>query len=163
LVLLDSTHVDEREPIHPPGDGWLPRFPRFEPALASVLWHVGFLRLTMRKGELTPFEPRSFAEAMKELDYESLLEARSVKSLGAMPLLVLTAGRHRVNPPENPVEVIQQTRFEARWIEAQQQLARLSARGEQRVFPEAGHNLMKDRPRDVLDAIQDVVAQARAQ
>lgn len=39
--------------------------------------------------------------------------------------------------------------------------ARLSTRGEQRVFPEARHNLLLDRPKDVLEAIRDVVDQTR--
>jgi hypothetical protein len=55
-----------------------------------------------------------------------------------------------------------QNRREAAWIEAQKQLVRLSSRGEQRVFPEAKHDLASARPKDVLQAIRDVVDLARA-
>jgi len=161
LVLVDSTHVDERERLTPLGDGYLPYFPRLLPALAQVLRPIGFLRMFMPRRELTPFEPRTLAESFKEMDYESLLEARAVRNLGDLPLIVLTAGRHRITPPDNPVDARRQRTWEANWIEAQQQLARLSTRGEQRVFPEAGHNLMRDRPWEVLDAIREVVAKAR--
>jgi len=162
MVLMDSTHIDEREPITPLGGGYLPYIPRLIPTVAQVLRPVGFLRLAFPKSELTPFEPRTLAESFKEMDYESLLEARAVRSLGDIPLLVLTAGRHRINPPDNPGDARKQRIWEAHWIEAQQQLARLSTRGEQRVFPDASHNLLHDRPREVLDAIHEVVREARA-
>ncbi|MBV8732045.1 MAG: alpha/beta hydrolase [Acidobacteriia bacterium] len=162
LVLVDSTHMDEGDPIQPPGGGWLPYFPRLEPALAQVLRPVGVLRMSMPRQELTPFEPRTMAESAKELLYESLLEARAVRSLGDIPLIVLTAGRHRIKPPQNPVEAREQRDWEARWIAAQRQLAQLSTHGEQRVFPEASHNLLRDRPRDVMNAIHEVVELARS-
>jgi hypothetical protein len=38
----------------------------------------------------------------------------------------------------------------------------LSSRGEQGLFPEAKHDLASDRPKDVLQAIRDVVDLARA-
>lgn len=74
----------------------------------------------------------------------------------------MTAGRHRINPPDNPIEARLQNQREAAWIEAQKQLVRLSSRGEQRVFPEAKHDVALDRPKDVLQAIRDVVDRARA-
>jgi pimeloyl-ACP methyl ester carboxylesterase len=162
LVLVDSTHVDESEPIRPPGGGWLPYFPSLQPVLAQILLPIGVLRIMRPRKELTPFEPRTMAESTKELLYESLFEARAVRSLGDIPLIVLTAGRHRINAPENPTQARAQRDWEARWIAAQRQLAQLSTRGEQRVFPEASHNLLRDRPREVMKAIHDVVAQVRA-
>jgi pimeloyl-ACP methyl ester carboxylesterase len=161
MVLIDSSHIDEEDRIQPPGDGFLPYFPRLIPTLAQVLRPIGILRLLLANNQLTAFEPRTFAESTKEMFYESLVEARAVRSLGDIPLIVLTAGRHRVNPPENPIEARQQRAWEKKWIEAQKQLARLSTHSQQRVFPEAGHDLTRDRPRDVLDAIHEVVAQAR--
>ena len=161
MVLIDATHFDERERILPPGGGWLPYLPGLLPALGRWSERVGLVRLAMPRTQINPFEPRTLVESLKELDYPSALEARQVQTLGNLPLVVLTAGRHRGSPPENVVEARQQQRFEARWIEAQQQLARLSSRGEQRVFPEAGHNLLRDRPLDVADAIREMVQAAR--
>jgi len=129
--------------------------------VAKLLRPIGIPRLILPPAEMTPFEPRTFVESSKEMDYESALEARAVRDLGDIPLIVMTAGRHRINPPDNPVDAVTQSRWERQWIEAQEQLVRLSTRGQQRVFPEAGHNLPRERPQDVLDAIQDVLAQAR--
>lgn len=98
---------------------------------------------------------------MKEMDYESLVEARAVRTLGDIPLIVLTAGRHRILPPENPADARLERVREAEWMEAQVQLARLSTRGQQWRFPDASHNLPRDRPRDVLEAIRQVSFQAR--
>jgi pimeloyl-ACP methyl ester carboxylesterase len=163
IVLVDSSHVDEADPIQPPGDGFLPYYPRLIPALAQVLRPIGVLRLTLRNNILrSAFEPRTFAESSKEMFYESLVEARAVRSVGDIPLIVLTAGRHRVNPPENPIQAREQRVWEAKWIEAQKQLARLSTHSQQRVFPEADHDLTHDRPHEVLEAIREVVEQARA-
>ncbi|HLG95673.1 MAG TPA: alpha/beta hydrolase [Bryobacteraceae bacterium] len=163
MVLVDSSHVDEREPITPLGGGYLPYFPSLLPALSQILRPIGFLRLVMRPSELTPFEPRTFAESFKEgIGYESALEARAVRNLGDIPLIVLTAGIHRRNPPHSPVEAREEREWEEHWIEAQRQLVRLSTRGEQRIFRDAKHNLAQDRPEDVLKAIRDVVDRVRA-
>lgn len=161
IVLIDSSHVDEADRIQPPGDGYLPYFPRLIPILAQAFRPIGLLRLTLADRFLSPFEPRTFAESTKEMFYESLLEARTVRTLGDIPLIVLTAGRHRINPPESPIEARQQLVWETKWIEAQKQLARLSTHSQQRVFPNADHDLTRDRPREILDAVHEVVLAAR--
>ena len=162
MVLVDSTHRDENEPIMPPGEGYIPYFPKGMYVLAQILRPIGVLRLIIPPGGPMAFESRTFAESLKEeMIYESLLEARGVRSLGDIPLIVLTAGRHRVNPPDNPIAARMEDAREKAWIQAQKQLARLSTRGEQRVFPEARHNLLVDRPREVLEAIRDVVERTR--
>ncbi len=163
MVLVDSTHIDQRRPIDPPGGGYLPYFPAFAPALAPLLEPFGVVRLSMPRAEITPFEPRTIVESLKEMGYESLLEARAVRTLGDIPLVVMTAGRHRVNPPENPADARRQIVREREWMEAQQQLAELSSRGEQWRYPDAGHNLVRERPQDVLAAIAYVVGRVRPQ
>src|SRR5207244_2071227 len=60
MVLVDSTHVDERESITPLGGGYLPYFPRLNPILGQILKKVGALRLLLDLPK-TPFEPRTFA------------------------------------------------------------------------------------------------------
>jgi len=162
MVLVDSSHNDENEPITPPGGGYFPYFPKGFSVLGQILQPIGVIRLILPRGTLGPFSALEFAESLKEeMVYESRLEARAVRSLGDIPLIVMTAGRHRLNPPDNPIQARLQNDREAAWIEAQKQLVRLSTRGEQRVFPEARHNLLLDRPKDVLEAMRDVVNRAR--
>jgi pimeloyl-ACP methyl ester carboxylesterase len=161
MVLVDSTHVDERQPITPPGGGYLPYFPRLLPAVAQILKHTGALRLLVNLPR-TPFEPRTFAEAIKELDYESLLEARSVRSLGDIPLIVLTATEHSTSAPESLFEVRRRRTAEAAWVEAQKQLAGLSTRGRQIVLPDTKHGIQYYRPDVVIQAIKDVVGEVRS-
>ena len=76
-------------------------------------------------------------------------------------MLVLTAGRHRITPPDNPIDAQRERAFEALWEQSQQKLALLSSRGEQRVFPEASHNLLRERPLEVVEAIRDIVTRVR--
>jgi pimeloyl-ACP methyl ester carboxylesterase len=99
---------------------------------------------------------------MKELDYESLLEARAAGDMGDIPLIVITADRHFPSPPEDPFEARRRRRLERQWIEAQEQLARLSSRGVQLVLRDTGHNIQRERPGVIIDAVREVVLQARA-
>lgn len=161
MVLVDSTHVDERQSITPPGGGYLPYFPRLFPTVAQILKHTGALRLLVNLPK-SPFEPRTFAEAIKELDYESSLEARSVRSLGDIPLLVLTATRHSLSAPESLFEVRRRRAAEAANVEAQKQLAALSTRGRQIVLPDTDHGIQYQRPEVVIQAIKDVVDEVRS-
>ena len=180
MVLVDSTHVDENEPITPLGGGYLPYFPRLIPTIAQILRQIGVLRMFMQQTEESPtpkhhksytaeevrlmlaFEPRTMAESFQEMDYESMLEARAVRDMGDIPLIVLTATIHTVRPPGNPVKAREVRVFENSWIVAQQQLARLSTRGVQVVLPETNHAIQKDRPDAVIEAVREVVSTVRA-
>jgi pimeloyl-ACP methyl ester carboxylesterase len=162
MVLVDSTLALDGEPPTPPGGGYLPYFPSLIPNLARVAGHLGLLRLATSPADMNPFEPRTRMESAKEMDYESLLESLDVTSLGDMPLIVLTAGKHRLSPPDNPIDAQRERVLEARWQAAQQKLALLSTRGLQRVFPDADHNLPRDRPQDVMDAVREVAQGVRA-
>jgi pimeloyl-ACP methyl ester carboxylesterase len=161
MLLVDSTVVVDGASLTPPGGGYLPYFPSLIPALARMAGPIGLIRLATPPEEMSPFEPRTRIESMKEMDYESMLESLEVRDLGAMPLIVLTAGRHRITPPDNPIDARRERAFESLWQGSQQKLALLSSRGEQRVFPEAGHNLLRERPREVVKAIRDIVMRVR--
>jgi pimeloyl-ACP methyl ester carboxylesterase len=161
MVLVDATVKAGDGPVEPPGGGYLPYFPGLIPAIARLAAPIGLIRLAMPPGQITPFEPRTMVESTKEMDYESMLESLEVRDLGDLPLIVLTAGRHRITPPDNPVDARREQAWEPTWIEAQRKLALLSTRGQQRVFPEASHNLLRDRPQDVMEAVRDVVGEVR--
>ena len=70
--------------------------------------------------------------------------ASGADSLGDTPLIVLSAGRR------NP-----------RWVEADAVLARASTRGRHIVSPHSGHWVHLDDPGLVVDAIREIVEQAR--
>lgn len=75
---------------------------------------------------------------------ESARQVATTGDLGNLPLIVLTAGN------STPARA-----------EAQEDLAKLSARGRQVVVPESGHWIQLDQPERVVDAIRAVVEEAR--
>lgn len=81
----------------------------------------------------------------------SSAEARAAGSLGARPLLVLSAGNIAA-PPE----------FLDAWTNAQSDLARLSTRGRQIVLGGGSSDILYDAPDAIVDAVRQVVAEARA-
>jgi pimeloyl-ACP methyl ester carboxylesterase len=170
MVLVDSSHIDEREPIRP-----LPAALSYaQSALAQALKQTGVLRVFM-DGYFGPtpkgltsqewaiassFEPRTLAENAKELFLESAQEARAAGALGDRPLIVLTAGL----PPggaHNPVEARQALARQRHWIEIQAQLARQSTRGKQVVVQNSHHCIQCDAPEAVIAAVQEVVSETR--
>jgi pimeloyl-ACP methyl ester carboxylesterase len=161
MVLVDSSMVVPNEVLEPPTGSYLPYYPALLPAIARVAASIGLARLVMPPESVNVFEPRTIVESMKEMDYESMLESLQVTDLGDLPLIVLTAGRHRITPPDNPIDARRERMLEANWVEGQRRLARLSTRGEQRVFPDAGHNLPIERPQAVRDAIREIVTRTR--
>ena len=168
LVLVDSSHVNRDEPIVP-----APVFLSYAQAmLAKVLRSVGFLRMVMDRGEQIPpagltepwriassFEPRTLAENAKEMFMQSALEARAVKNLGDLPLVVLTAGLP--GKADNPVEARFNLRKQQTWIGWQQQLARLSSRGRQVVVEQSTHCIQCDSPASIIEAVREVVSESR--
>jgi pimeloyl-ACP methyl ester carboxylesterase len=170
MVLVDSSHVDESEPIYPPSAARA----RAELIIAQVLRQVGLLRVFMDRDPGAPpvgmtraewaiassFEPRTLAENAKELFARSALEARAAGGLADRPLVVLTAGRpSRI--AENPVQARQFLAEQKHWIEIQKQLARLSTRGKQVVVENSRHCIQCDEPQAVISAVHEVVTAAR--
>ena len=69
---------------------------------------------------------------------------RGRQSYGALPLIVLTAGKSADADP--------------RWAAAHAALAARSIRGAQRIVAGASHNIMADNPQVVVDAVAEVTA-----
>jgi pimeloyl-ACP methyl ester carboxylesterase len=80
----------------------------------------------------------------------SSAEARAAGSLGARPVLVLTAGNIPA-PPE----------FLVAWTNAQSDLARLSTRGRQIAVGGGASDLLHDAPDAIVEAVRQVVAEVR--
>jgi pimeloyl-ACP methyl ester carboxylesterase len=171
MVLVDSSHVDESEPIYPPSAAQA----RAELIIAQVLRQVGLLRVLMDRDPGAPpvgmtraewaiansFEPRTLAENAKEPFARSAQEARAAGRLADRPLIVLTAGRPS-GLAANPVQARQFLAGQKHWIEIQKQLARLSTRGKQVVVENSRHCIQCDAPEAVIAAVREVVTAARA-
>ncbi len=104
------------------------------------------------------------AEHPEGLDDEtfraSMADVRNSKrSLGDMPLIVLTHGKEGPSPPGAPPGL--GDRLARAWKEMQSELPRLSTNSAQITVENAGHYIHKDAPRLVVAAVQEVVRSAR--
>jgi pimeloyl-ACP methyl ester carboxylesterase len=96
---------------------------------------------------------------------ESAAQVRSVASLGALPLVVLTHTSDRWIDmlvkafPGFPRELA--TRLEQAWQEQQRQLLPLSSRSQQMIAAHSGHDIHLEEPELVVNAIRSVVELAR--
>jgi pimeloyl-ACP methyl ester carboxylesterase len=86
--------------------------------------------------------------------------AARITTLGNIPLIVLSAGRFELPPSANiSSAVIKQT--EQVWQQLQIELTMLSPQGKQVVALQSGHYIQLEQPQLVIDAIEQVVADAR--
>lgn len=92
--------------------------------------------------------------AMEHSSIDQLAASR--RSYGAMPLIVLTAGKGSALPP--PYDAADQAAFDKVWADLQRDQASLSTIGERRVVAGAGHAIQFDAPQAVITAIRDVLA-----
>ena len=85
------------------------------------------------------------AEGLDRASSDAQLQA--APSLGDRPLIVLASGQNMTQDPQ--------------WPEAQRRLAALSTNGRLIVVPSSGHYIQLEKPTVVIDAVRQVVAQAR--
>jgi pimeloyl-ACP methyl ester carboxylesterase len=76
---------------------------------------------------------------------------------GVMPIVVLTADGTFSGVPDPP-----RTSLNLLWLHLHEQMAKLSARGSSRLIAHSSHMMIFDRPDAIIQAIQDVVTQARS-
>jgi pimeloyl-ACP methyl ester carboxylesterase len=125
--------------------------------------------LEWRFAELTPAEFAadldSRAAVLDTGDYARRDGRASVKAgrnYGKMPLIVLTAGESAPPPPSLPSAVLEGLKVqEAAFRREHDALAALSTRGVNRSVAGAGHMIPQIRPQAVIDAIDEVVDEAR--
>ena len=181
MVLVDSSHeaqADRLEPIDDPGPidqetllaicrvlqpfGWVrasgyldsvidERLPRGMPHEA-----VGVMKANMN---------RSHACRAIGLEIESfhsaLADPREPRSLGDLPLLVLSQGKPPVALDELGLSLENARARRAVWDGLQMELAALSSRGERRVALDSGHVIQIDQPALVIEAVGDMVRGVR--
>ena len=165
MVLVDASHPDQEN--------------RFPPELKNMegTWQreAQFLEYTTPFGiprllGLCDEEPvqraaecnfHSAREGVAELKAfsESAAQTAATGALGDIPLVVLS---HDPDKPsaELPADLAKPTN-EA-WEKMQEELAHLSTRGTQVIAKNSSHYIQSDRPEMVIDAVRDVVNQARA-
>jgi pimeloyl-ACP methyl ester carboxylesterase len=127
-----------------------------------------------------PFFPDGLAKAFGEkvsnpIQYETMASfllsspegsavvVNPTRNYGDMPLLVLTATVQPPPPPDMPAEQrAAADAFFEEWSRAHDQLAALSSRGVNMRVPGAHHYIQRSKPQVVIDAVEAVVAEARA-
>ena len=181
MVLVDSSHeaqADRLEPIDDPG----PMAPETLLAICRVLQPFGWVRasgyLDSVIDERSPREmPHEAASAMKanmnrshgcraigleiESFHSALADPREPRSLGDLPLLVLSQGKPPVAMEELGLSLENARARRAAWDGLQMELAALSSRGERRVAVDSGHVIQMDQPALVIEAVGDMVRGVR--
>jgi pimeloyl-ACP methyl ester carboxylesterase len=98
-------------------------------------------------------DPSSNFEAM---DIPAVAEqVRETDNFGDIPITVLTAGRFDVLNPGLPPEL--ETALANLFVEQQKRLAALSTNGVPVIIPDSGHNMPRENPGAVIDAIREMV------
>ena len=103
---------------------------------------------------------------MENFDASAVSLANPARRYGAMPLIILTAGKLQNIPPDMPPASAQEIRhgypaFAAEFNRAHDDLAALSTRGSNRLVADSGHYIQYERPDLVIAAINEVLAQSR--
>jgi hypothetical protein len=84
-------------------------------------------------------------------------QARAAGSLGATPLIVLTAGKNSDAVLDAGLSQRGLEEYQRIWMtDLQPRLAALSTRGKWIVHPDSGHDVPADRPDAIVEAIRDV-------
>lgn len=185
LVLVDGAH--EEQDLRPPESvvkqgklankaaGWAFRtfgmlnsigLMALMPGQVSKLWsgpipdetrevYIGVACSGTRAFETMAREVKAIWDCMDEV------RAKQIRSLGDIPLVVLSRGRSQMSTgPGISAEDVEQ--FKAVQNELQAELAALSPKGKRIIAEESGHYIQVDQPELVIDAIREVVEAARA-
>ena len=107
--------------------------------------------------------PGYFATVAAELDAFTAVDSQETvaarRSLGAMPLIVLTASDTTKAPglPQSEIEAGAKA-----WSHMHDEIAALSTKGVNRLVEGSGHYIQKQKPQVVIDAVAEVVDAVRA-
>ncbi len=145
IVLVDSSHPDQFA-------RWLAGLPTESPSEGQRLKEL------REYFTMTPANSAANREGFDIL--ASAAQVRSTGSLGAMPLIVVTRSS-KTNPLSLPPDLDAQV--EKVWLDLQEELTRLSSNSTQMFAAKAGHNIQRDEPQVVSDAILRMVREARGQ
>lgn len=179
IVLVDAPHQDQFARF-PPALRRTTRISGVIFRVLTVLARLGVLHLPTLQRALAPLlmpvspevRPMLHAQLARPETWEALAAKtrhgdvdaaalRRAESLGALPLVVITAGATWEHPNRMPPG-IKLGELTPIWNELQAELARLSSRTTHRVIPEATHaNIATTHADVVIDAIRQVVETVR--
>jgi pimeloyl-ACP methyl ester carboxylesterase len=92
------------------------------------------------------------------IDQDSAETVAHRRTFGDMPLIVLTAGQ---SPKDPSFSEAQNQAWAKIWMQGHDDMAVLSSRGQNRVVQGSGHFIQFEQPQAVVDAVDEVVAEAR--
>jgi pimeloyl-ACP methyl ester carboxylesterase len=164
MVLVDASHPDQENRFPPELKNMEGSWHREAQFIASTM-PIGIPRLlglcendaVTRAAECNWHSAREQLEEISAFP-ESAAEAGKTGSLSDLPLVVLS---HDPDKPSSdlPPDLAKPTN-EA-WEKMQEELARLSTRGTQTIAKNSAHYIQIDRPDVVIEAVRNVVEQAR--
>jgi pimeloyl-ACP methyl ester carboxylesterase len=100
--------------------------------------------------------------SVESIDFNrSVAELRAANWHSNIPLIVLTRGSATFNPNDYAVPSVA-PKFEQIRLELQKELVRRSSRGKQIIAEKSGHNIHRDQPELVIDAIREVMEEAKS-
>lgn len=151
LVALRINEIIERL-------GLFRAFKLYDPVIASI--HLSEKDNALLLTEM--YQTGYFGAIMREAEMNDayLSQPRELRSLGDMPLIVLTQKLDaqdmiaQISPTLQTMELAQQ--LADIYNDTQDELTALSTRGKRIVVEDAGHNIQLEQPEVVIDAIQEV-------
>jgi pimeloyl-ACP methyl ester carboxylesterase len=105
-------------------------------------------------------QPKSLDATLNEVLSlaETLRQVKAVRSLGSIPLIVLSGAKKRNLHFDDEADVEKLDRFMRRRVYGTQaQLAKLSTRGKQIILEHVGHGIPLDDPHSVVAAVREVL------
>jgi pimeloyl-ACP methyl ester carboxylesterase len=164
VVLVDASHPDQEKRLPPELSSMEQSFRR-EAEFLEYTMPFGIPRLLSlceddaveRAADCNFHTAREGVEEMKTTS-ESASEAGASGTLGDLPLAVLSHDPDKLLG-DLPADLAKPTNVA--WEKMQEELAHLSSRGTQTIAKNSGHYVQIDRPELVVEAIRNVVDQAR--
>ena len=99
-------------------------------------------------------------QSPEDIDFNgSVAQVRAANWHRDIPLIVITRGNATFNPTDYVVPSLA-PKFEEIRLELQKDLVRRSSRGKQIIAEKSGHNIHRDQPELVINAIRQVVKEA---
>ena len=165
MVLVDSSHPDQDNRF-PPELRKLEGQWHFEARLFATMMPFGLVRFLgmcpddaqLRAADCN-FNTARETVAESNAFPESAAQAAKTGPFGDIPLAVLS---HDPDKPSSEMPPDLAKAVNAEWEKMQEELAHLSTRGTQTIAKNSSHYVQSDRPDLVIEAVHNVVIQARA-